>query len=217
MHWFFVSPAPDPIVIHPLMAVSCRERAAGLIAGLVNSTGIPVAKDALQSLVERLVLMPDADIGRLSVDLERALARLLWLTVEAEGRLKRKNPPERVMRILLILVNQYWLRDQTTVVTYQLFRLQFNVAASTTNISNLYSSKQQWLHLDPITTFVLHLHQLASPAGRADCGLSLPLKTRSYRNIETDIPARSRRRTRHDMQRGRKEALTATNTNGSDA
>ena len=44
------SPAPDPILIHPSMAVTYRERVAALIAGLGRSAKMPAANEALRAL-----------------------------------------------------------------------------------------------------------------------------------------------------------------------
>ncbi len=87
-------PAPSPIRIHPKMAASYRARVGLLIAQLQQPEGMLEAKEALRGLIERIVLTPDAVTGRLSLDLEGALARLLWLAVEAEGGVKRKKPAE---------------------------------------------------------------------------------------------------------------------------
>jgi len=86
------APAPSPLRIHPKMAESYRARVGLLIAQLQQPEGMLEAKEALRGLIDRIVLTPDAVTGRLSLDLEGALARLLWLAVEAEGGVKRQNP-----------------------------------------------------------------------------------------------------------------------------
>ncbi len=84
-------PAPSPLRIHPKMAASYRARVGLLISQLQQPEGMLEAKEALRGLIDRIVLTPDAVTGRLSLDLEGALARLLWLAVEAEGGVKRKK------------------------------------------------------------------------------------------------------------------------------
>ena len=85
-------PAPSPIRIHPKMAESYRAQVGLLIAQLQQPEGMLEAKEALRSLIEQIILQPDPKTGRLSVHLQGALACLLWLAVEAEGRVKRKKP-----------------------------------------------------------------------------------------------------------------------------
>jgi site-specific DNA recombinase len=63
-----------------------------LIAQLQHPEGMLEAKEALRGLIDRIVLTPDAATGCLSLDLEGALARLLWVTVAAEGGIKRQKP-----------------------------------------------------------------------------------------------------------------------------
>jgi hypothetical protein len=63
-----------------------------LIAQLQQPEGMLEAKEALRGLIDRIVLTPDPATCRLSLDLEGALSRLLWLAVEAEGGVERKNP-----------------------------------------------------------------------------------------------------------------------------
>ena len=64
------SPAPDKIRIHPKMAVTYRERVATLIEGLSDTDGMHEAKDALRGLIKHVVLRPNAETGRLCVELE---------------------------------------------------------------------------------------------------------------------------------------------------
>ncbi len=73
------SPAPDPILIHPSMAVTYRERVAALIAGLGTSAEMPAAKEALRALVDRLVLTPAKGSTGVEIELEGDLAALLRL------------------------------------------------------------------------------------------------------------------------------------------
>ncbi len=85
-------PAPSPLRIHPKMAESYRAQVGLLIAQLQQPEGMLEAKEALRGLIDRIVLTPDPATCRLSLDLEGALSRLLWLAVEAEGGVERKNP-----------------------------------------------------------------------------------------------------------------------------
>jgi hypothetical protein len=47
--------------------------------------GLVVAKDALRSLIERIVLRPNKETGRLSVELEGDLSGLMILALRADG------------------------------------------------------------------------------------------------------------------------------------
>ena len=73
------SPAPDPILIHPSMAVTYRERVAALIAGLGRSAEMPTAKEALRALVDRIVLILAKESTGVEIELEGDLAALLCL------------------------------------------------------------------------------------------------------------------------------------------
>jgi site-specific DNA recombinase len=79
------SPAPDLIRIHPKMAINYRERIPTLIKGLSEPDGMDEAKDALRSLIERIVLRPNKETGRLSVELEGDLSGLMILALRADG------------------------------------------------------------------------------------------------------------------------------------
>ena len=79
------SPAPDPILIHPSMAVTYRERVAALIAGLGRSAEMPAAKEALRALVDRIVLIPAAGRTGVEIELEGDLAALLRLATARNG------------------------------------------------------------------------------------------------------------------------------------
>ena len=79
------SPAPDPILIHPSMAVTYRERVAALIAGLGRSAEMPAAKEALRALVDRIVLIPAAGSTGVEIELEGDLASLLRLATGLEA------------------------------------------------------------------------------------------------------------------------------------
>jgi len=79
------SPAPDPILIHPSMAVTYRERVAALIAGLGRSAEMPAAKEALRALVDRIVLIPAAGSTGVEIELEGDLAALLRVAMGSEA------------------------------------------------------------------------------------------------------------------------------------
>ena len=73
------------------MAVTYRERIAVLIKGLSDTDGMDEAKDALRGLIERIVLRPNAETGRLSVELEGDLSGLMILALRAEGYKTQKS------------------------------------------------------------------------------------------------------------------------------
>ncbi|MFC0339925.1 hypothetical protein [Paracoccus niistensis] len=76
------APAPDPVRFHPSMAKTYRTRVGQLIQGLSNADDQEEAKEALRSLVDKIVLVPEAgedDGTRLAIDLQGALAGLLCL------------------------------------------------------------------------------------------------------------------------------------------
>ncbi len=67
------------------MAISYRERIATLIKGLSEPDCMDEAKDALRSLIERIVLRPNKETCRLSVELEGDLSGLMILALRADG------------------------------------------------------------------------------------------------------------------------------------
>ena len=79
------APGPDPLRFHPSMAQTYRTRVGQLIRGLTQAEGMEEAREALRSLVDKIVLMPmpaeDSEDGRprLAIDLHGALASLLRL------------------------------------------------------------------------------------------------------------------------------------------
>lgn len=76
--------APSPIRIHPKMADSYREKITTLIAELQNPDGMLNAKEALRGLIDRIVLQPSPEGGKLDIHLEGALAALLLLSLGAK-------------------------------------------------------------------------------------------------------------------------------------
>ncbi len=85
------SPAPEKILIHPKMALTYRGRIATLIKGLSDPDCMDEAKDALRSLIERIVLRPNDETGRLSVELEGDLSGLMILALRADGKRPTKK------------------------------------------------------------------------------------------------------------------------------
>ena len=71
--------ASPPLHLHPSMAHAYRERVAALIRGLDRATEMDAAKEALRTLVERIVLTPDESGRALAIDLRGDLAALLCL------------------------------------------------------------------------------------------------------------------------------------------
>ncbi|OBY28521.1 hypothetical protein [Leisingera sp. JC1] len=86
------TPAPDTVVFHPSMAEAYRERVRRLIKGLGPAASMEEAKEALRSLVERIVLTPAAEGAGLDLTLEGDLAGLLRLAADAEGPDTKKAP-----------------------------------------------------------------------------------------------------------------------------
>ncbi|MGO4910388.1 recombinase family protein, partial [Pseudorhodobacter sp. W20_MBD10_FR17] len=73
-------PAPSPIRIHPKMAETYRDQVGLLIAQLQQPDGMLEAKEALRGLIDRIVLKPQPEGGKLSLHLEGALGALLLLS-----------------------------------------------------------------------------------------------------------------------------------------
>ena len=71
--------AVPPLRLHPSMAHAYRDRVAALIRGLNQATEMDAAKEALRTLVERIVLTPDESGRALAIDLHGDLAALLCL------------------------------------------------------------------------------------------------------------------------------------------
>ncbi|QCO55513.1 hypothetical protein EOK75_06970 [Pseudorhodobacter turbinis] len=74
-------PAPSPIRIHPKMAGTYRAHVGMLVEQLQQPDGMLEAKEALRGLIDRIVLKPQAEGGKLSIHLEGALAALLLLSL----------------------------------------------------------------------------------------------------------------------------------------
>ncbi|SEQ86958.1 Site-specific DNA recombinase [Loktanella sp. DSM 29012] len=85
-------PEEDPIRIHPKMAVTYRDRVAALVNGLTEPDGMEQSKEALRGLIDRIVLVPDSQTGRLRIELEGALASLLHFALGRDLQPKRKSP-----------------------------------------------------------------------------------------------------------------------------
>ncbi|WP_376871008.1 recombinase family protein [Albirhodobacter sp. R86504] len=74
-------PAPSAIRIHPKMAETYRDQVGLLIEQLQQPEGMLEAKEALRGLIDRIVLTPPPEGGKLSIHLEGALAALLLLSL----------------------------------------------------------------------------------------------------------------------------------------
>lgn len=96
--------APGPILIHPSMAVTYRERVAALIAGLGRSAEMPAAKEALRALVDRIVLTPAKSDTGVEIELEGDLASLLRFATGAE-RHRPRTMLRRGWNVLILLEN----------------------------------------------------------------------------------------------------------------
>ena len=70
---------PTPVRFHPTMSATYRDRIGSLIQNLGDLEGADEARDAIRSLVEKVVLTPDPNGTGLTVDLHGALAALLRL------------------------------------------------------------------------------------------------------------------------------------------
>ncbi|MEP4126724.1 MAG: hypothetical protein ABJL98_18575 [Lentilitoribacter sp.] len=80
------APAPDPIRIHPKMAVTYQERVSELISGLSNADRLQEAQEALRALIDRIVLQPSPEADKLNIFLEGALSGLLTLALKSKAR-----------------------------------------------------------------------------------------------------------------------------------
>jgi site-specific DNA recombinase len=77
---------PDPIRLHPGMAQIYRRRIADLVGALVEEDDSGTAREAIRSLIDRVVLTPDnAAKGGLRIDLEGELAGILALATDHKG------------------------------------------------------------------------------------------------------------------------------------
>ena len=77
--------APDPIRIHPKMAATYHARVRSLIFGLHKTGEMQAAQEALRSLVDRIVLQPSQESGKLDIILEGALSGLLTLALTSRN------------------------------------------------------------------------------------------------------------------------------------
>ncbi len=78
--------APSPVRIHPRMAETYRKKITILISELQTPDGMLEAKEALRSLIDRIVLQPSPATGKLDIHLEGALAALLMLSLGAKSQ-----------------------------------------------------------------------------------------------------------------------------------
>ncbi len=72
-------PAPAKLRLHPGMATTYRDRLQTLVRDLDQTDRCEGSKEALRGLIDRIVLHPSSKTGKLSVELEGALAGLLAL------------------------------------------------------------------------------------------------------------------------------------------
>ena len=86
------TPSPDPIRIHPKMAATYQLRVRSLISGLSKTGEMQEAQEALRSLVDKIVLHPSPETGKLDIVLEGALSGLLTLALG--GKRKMGPTPE---------------------------------------------------------------------------------------------------------------------------
>jgi site-specific DNA recombinase len=76
--------SPALLRFHPKMSETYRERVAALIRGLGETNAMDEAREAVRSLIEKIVLTPaEGEDGGLSIDLHGALASLLRLATGA--------------------------------------------------------------------------------------------------------------------------------------
>ena len=68
------------------MAASYRARVGLLIAQLQQPEGMLEAKEALRGLIDRIVLMPQPEGGKLNIHLEGAMAALLSLALGSNAK-----------------------------------------------------------------------------------------------------------------------------------
>ena len=80
------TPAPDPIRIHPKMATTYQTRVRSLISGLHKTGEMQEAQEALRDLVDKIVLQPSPETGKLDIVLEGALSGLLTLALGAKRK-----------------------------------------------------------------------------------------------------------------------------------
>ncbi|MCP4822356.1 MAG: hypothetical protein GY883_24495 [Shimia sp.] len=70
-------PAPAKLRLHPGMAATYRERLQTLVRDLDQTDHCSASKEALRGLIDRIVLHPNPVSGKLTLELEGALASLL--------------------------------------------------------------------------------------------------------------------------------------------
>lgn len=80
------APDADPIRIHPKIAETYQARVQELISGLNKTREMHEAQDALRSLVDKIVLQPLPETGKLDIVLEGALSGLLTLAIGSKRK-----------------------------------------------------------------------------------------------------------------------------------
>ncbi len=93
------SEQPSPVRFHPTMSATYRDRIRALIQNLGDLERADEARDAIRSLIEKIVLTPDANGLGLTVDLHGALAALLRLATglpahQAKGGAQMQKAPD---------------------------------------------------------------------------------------------------------------------------
>ncbi len=98
--------AEDPVRYHPSMARTYRIRVGALIRGLGDAGGMEEAKEAVLTLVERIVLTPALDDDPPTIGLQGAIAALLRLATRRAlqrcVRQTRRRPRAGATRPLIV-------------------------------------------------------------------------------------------------------------------
>ena len=81
----------EPALIHPNMANHYRKEVSRLIESLNNKNHRPEACDVLRSLIEKIVLAPNEDGTKLTIDLFGDLAGILNIAAQPDKPLKKND------------------------------------------------------------------------------------------------------------------------------
>jgi hypothetical protein len=81
----------EPVLLHPGMSAHYHDQVANLAQALNQEENRAEAADLLRSLVDRIILTPNAQ-GRLEIDLYGDLAGILSLAANAKGPLDESGP-----------------------------------------------------------------------------------------------------------------------------
>ena len=88
-----------PVLVHPKMAEVYRRKVNGLAAALTTEQDRAEAAELLRSLIDRIVLTPNAE-GRLTVDLYGDLAGILGMAAQKNGPLDESDPLVRQVKLV---------------------------------------------------------------------------------------------------------------------